>query len=70
MVKNLKLILSLGQFNVQKGKHILLLLLLPFLLLKVARKMSLVRAETESMSPWVAVYLAQQKHRGIYLPVI
>ena len=40
VVKNLKLDLSLGQFNVEKGKHILLLLLLLFLLLKVARKMS------------------------------
>ena len=36
--KNLKLDLSLGQFNVEKGKHILLLLLL--LLLKVARNIS------------------------------
>ena len=36
--KNLKLDLSLGQFNVEQGKqHILLLLLLLFLLLKVAR---------------------------------
>ena len=34
VVKNLKLDLSLGQFNLEKGKHILLLLLL--LLLKVA----------------------------------
>ena len=38
MVKNLKLDLSLGQFNVEKGKHKLLLLLL--LLLKVARNIS------------------------------
>ena len=38
VVKNLKLDLSLGQFNVEQGKqHILLLLLLPLLLLKVAR---------------------------------
>ena len=36
--KNLKLDLSLGQFNVEKGKHILLLLLL--LSLKVARNIS------------------------------
>ena len=36
VVKNLKLDLSLGQFNVEKGKHILLLLLLP--LLKVAAR--------------------------------
>ena len=36
--KNLTLDLSLGQFNVEQGKqHILLLLLLPLLLLKVAR---------------------------------
>ena len=36
--KNLPLDLSLGQFNVEQGKqHILLLLLLPLLLLKVAR---------------------------------
>ena len=39
--KNLTLDLSLGQFNVEQGKqHILLLLLFPFLLLKVAQKMS------------------------------
>ena len=38
VVKNLKLDLSLGQFNVEQGKqHILLLLLLLLLLLKVAR---------------------------------
>ena len=36
VVKNLKLDLSLGQFNVEKRKHILLLLLLP--LLKVAAR--------------------------------
>ena len=42
LVKNLKLDLSLGQFNVEKGKHIhiLLLLLLLLLLLKVARNIS------------------------------
>ena len=40
VVKNLKLDLSLGQFNVEKGKHILLLLLLLLLLLKVARNIS------------------------------
>ena len=38
VVKNPKLDLSLGQFNVEQGKqHILLLLLLLLLLLKVAR---------------------------------
>ena len=38
VVKNLKLDLSLGQFNVEQGKQlILLLLLLLLLLLKVAR---------------------------------
>ena len=36
VVKNLKLDISLGQFNVEKRKHILLFLLLP--LLKVAAR--------------------------------
>ena len=40
VVKNLKLDLSLRQFNVEKGKHILLLLLLLLLLLKVARNVT------------------------------
>ena len=40
VVKNLKLDLSLGLFNVEKGKHILLLLPLLLLLLKVARNIS------------------------------
>ena len=43
VVKNLKLDLSLGQFNVEKGKHILLLLLLLLRLLKVARNIVTVR---------------------------
>ena len=40
VVKNLKLDLSLEQFNVEKGKHVSLLLLLLLLLLKVARNIS------------------------------
>ena len=40
VLNNRKLDLSLGQFNVEKGKHILLLLLLLLLFLKVARNIS------------------------------